>query len=106
MQIISELKKIAAANAKRDHWIEQLKLRGNVDLDGLVLEGAYLIDGCKERDGHLYKDGHRLDNDDKGPVDEQYYCYQRQGYGEDDFYGTLYFKTNVPGQFVEVPFST
>lgn len=104
MQIISEIKKIAAFNTKRDHWIKQLELRGDVDLDGLFLECARLIDGCKEKNGHLYRNGCRLDNDDHGPVDDQYYCHQMQGYCEDDFYGTLYFKTNVPGQFVEVPF--
>ena len=104
MEIIREIKMIAAANATRDHWIKQLELSGKVEMDGLHLESAELIDGCKEKNGHLYKNGCRLDNDDKGPVDDQYYCHQRQGYCEDDFYGTLYFKTNVPGQFVAVPF--
>jgi hypothetical protein len=102
MQIIHELKRIAAANAKRDYWIKQLELSGKVEMDDLHIESAYLIDGCKEKNGHLYQNGWCLDN--SGLVDDQYYCYQTQGYHEDDFYGTLYFKTNVPGQFVQVPF--
>ena len=102
MDIICEMKRIAAANAKRDHWIKRLELSGKVEMDGLDLESAELISGCKEKDGHLYRNGFMLDN--SGLVDDQYYCYQVQGFCEDCFYGTLYFKTNVPGQFVEVPF--
>lgn len=101
MQIIHEIKKIAAANDKRDHWIKQLELSG-FETDDLCLENARLIDGCKEKNGHLFRGNRMLDNN--GLVDDQYYCFQVQGYCEDDFYGTLYFKTNVPGQFVEVPF--
>lgn len=103
MEIIHEIKMIAAANAKRDHWIKQLELSGKVDMDGLNLECAELIDGCKEKNDGLYRNDCRLDN--SGLVDDQYYCDQNTGYCEDDFYGTLYFKTNVPGQFVQVPFA-
>ena len=106
MEIVHELKMIAAANAKRDHWIKQLELSGKVDMDGLGLDSAELIDGCKEKNDGLYRNKagmeQRLDN--SGLVDDQYYCYQQQGYCEDYFFGTLYFKTNVPGQFVAVPF--
>lgn len=77
---------------------------GESDLDGLRIEEAELISGCKEHKGHLYKDGCLLDNG--GLVDDDYYCYQENGYCEDDYNGTLYFKTNVPGQFVAVPFET
>lgn len=101
MQIINELKRIAAANAKRDYWIKQLELSG-FETDDLHLENARLIDGCKEKNGHLFRGKCMLDN--SGLVDDQFYCHQTQGYCEDDFYGTLYFKTNVPGQFVQVPF--
>lgn len=104
MEIIRELKMIAAANAKRDYWIERLEKSGKVDMDDLHLESAELIDGCKEINGGLYKNGHRLDN--SGIVDNQYYCRQMQGYCEDYYFGTIYFKTNVPGQFVSVPFDT
>ena len=50
---------------------------------------------------HLYQGGCRLDN---GYAEEDYYCCQHTGYCEDCYYGTLYFKTDVPGQFVAVPF--
>lgn len=102
MNIYPELKKIAGANEK----INQLakKLTSQIECDGLMLEQAHLISGCKEKNGHLYQGGGRLDN--SGLVDDDYYCRQHTGYLGDDFYGTLYFKTNVPGQFVAVPFET
>ena len=101
MRVISELKKIAGLNEK----IERLaKIVGEkMDADGLDFRSAYLISGCKVKGNHLYKDWHRLDNG--GLTDNLYYCNQYTGYCEDDFYGTLYFKTDVPGQYVAVPFS-
>ncbi len=100
MTIIPELKKIAGLNAK----IKRLAgiVGEKIDADGLGLESAYLISGCSVEGKHLYKDGHRLDN--CGLVDDLYYCDQYTGYCEDDFHGTLYFKTDVPGQYVAVPF--
>lgn len=100
MKIYPEIKKIAG----RNEAIKRLrkKLSEKIDCDGLWLEGAYCITGCKERKGHIYKDGKRLDNG--GLVDDDYYCDQHTGWCEDDYHGTLYFKTNVPGQFVAVPF--
>ena len=100
MIIIPEIKKIAAANSKVKHLSDVLGEK--IDIEGLNLFYAYFVDGCKEKNGHLYKDGHMLDRD--GLVDDLYYCEQYTGYCEDDFCGTLYFKTNVPGQFVAVPF--
>ena len=100
MNIYPELKKIAGANAKIIRLIEQLGQK--IDVEGLDFSSAYLIEGCTERKGHLYQDGGRLDN--YGLTDDNYYCSQYTGYCEDDYYGTLYFKTNVPGQFVAVPF--
>lgn len=100
MIVIPELKKIAAANDK----IKRLsKIVGEkIDADGLWLEGAYFIDGCKEKNGHLFQNGCQLDN--SGLADDLYYCDQHTGYCEDDYHGTLYFKTDVPGQFVAVTF--
>ena len=101
MIVMPEIAKIAGLNAK----IKNLagKLEKKMDTDGLDWQSAYLVDGCKERNGHLYRGVAMLDND--GLVDDLYYCDQYTGYLGDDFYGTLYFKTNVPGQFVAVPFS-
>ena len=101
MNIYPEIKKIAGANAKIMRLAD--KLSEKLDCYGLEFERAHLIDGCSERNGHLYQNGGRLDN--SGLVDDDYYCDQHPGWLEDDFYGTLYFKTNVPGQFVAVPFA-
>lgn len=78
------------------------KLADKLDIEGLDWSSAELISGCTERNGHLYEEGERLDKD--GLVDDLYYCTQYTGYSADYFSGTLYFKTNVPGQFVAVPF--
>lgn len=101
MKIINKIKKIAnqAANIRKfekDFYDE-------TGLEGLNFFHSELISGCKEIKGHLYINDYRLDN--SGLVDDLYYCYQLTGYCEDDFYGDLYFKTNVPGQFIKVPFS-
>lgn len=100
MNIYPELKKIASLNERINNL--GIRLGEKIDADGLELKYAHFITGCKEKNGHLYQDGCRLDN--CGLVDDNYYCNQHAGYCEDDFYGTLYFKTNVPGQFVAVPF--
>lgn len=100
MTIIPELKKIAGLNAKIKRLAEIVGEK--IDADGLGLESAYLISGCSAKGKHLYKDGHRLDN--CGLTDDLYYCDQHTGWCEDDFHGTLYFKTDVPGQYVAVPF--
>lgn len=101
MIIYPELKKIAGLTAAIDGLAKKVSIK--MDLDGLDFHSAYLIEGCKEKGGHLFRRGVRLDN--SGLVDNMYYCDQTTGYLEDDFYGTLYFKTNVPGQFVAVPFA-
>lgn len=102
MVIIPELKKIAGLNDKIKHLAKIVGQK--IDADGLGLESAYLVSGCRAKGKHLYnKDGHRLDN--SGLVDNLYYCDQYTGYCEDDFFGTLYFKTDVPGQYVAVPFA-
>ena len=100
LHIYPEFKKIAGMNAAIERLAEKVLMK--MDVDGLDFKNAYLIDGCKEKGGHLIQGGVALDN--VGLVDDLYYCDQSTGYCEDDFYGTLYFKTNVPGQFVAVPF--
>lgn len=103
MKIYPEVKKIAGANEKIKTLVDKLEEKG-IDCFGLNFSEARLIDGCKEKDGKLFKDGVRLDNHQPAGPDDDYYCCQHTGYCEDDFFGTLYFKTNVPGQFVAVPF--
>lgn len=101
MVVIPELKKIAGLNAKIGRLSEIVAEK--MDADGLDIRSAYLVSGCTVKGEHLYQDGGRLDN--SGLVDDLYYCKQYTGYCEDDFYGTLYFRTDVPGQYVAVPFS-
>ncbi len=100
MNIYPEFKKIAGLNRKIKDLQEKVSQR--IDVEGLDFHAACLVDGCTEKKGHLYRSGNRLDN--SGLVDNDYYCRQYTGYCEDDFYGTIYFKTDVPGQFVAVPF--
>lgn len=101
MTIFPEIKKIAGLNDSITRLCKTLSEK--MEDEGIDWSSAYLVNGCKERNGHLYCNGERLDRD--GLVDDLYYCTQYTGYCEDDYYGTLYFKTNVPGQFVAVPFS-
>ena len=100
MIVLPGIKKIAEMNAKIMHLAKILNEK--MDTEGLNWERAYLIANCEERNGHLYCGNSQLDNE--GIVDDLYYCEQYDGYTGDDFHGTLYFKTNVPGQFVAVPF--
>lgn len=101
MNIYPELKKIAGKNESIRRLITALVEK--IDCEGMNWSESYLVSGIKEKEGYLYKDGQRLDN--SGLIDNDYYCNQHTGYCEDDYYGTLYFKTNVPGQFVAVPFA-
>lgn len=100
INIYPELKKIAGHIDAAFKLMD--KLSEKIDTEGFDTTGIRLISGCVERDGHLYHDSVRLDN--HGIQDGDYYCEQHVGYCEDDYHGILYFKTNVPGQFVAVPF--
>lgn len=104
MKVIKEIVKIAELVNKINKLSAKLEIKEELDLsiDDLNLTDSYFINGCEERNGHLYHGASRLDN--SGLVDDLYYTWQKAGYCEDDFYGTLYFKTDVPGQFVAVPF--
>ncbi len=101
MKIYPEIKNIAGKNEA----VKRLgqKLSEKLGHDDLIWETACFVTGCKERGGHLYQNGKQLDN--AGLVDNEYYCDEYPGYCEDDgYHGTLYFKTNTPGQFVAVLF--
>ena len=104
MNIYPEIKQIVELNEKITQLIE--KLSSQLDVDGCDFNDAYFVKNCEEINNHLYdSERNQLDNDSYGLIDDDYYCCQYTGYCEDDFYGTLYFKTDVPGQFVAVPFS-
>lgn len=100
MNVYPELKKIAGLNKRIQQLSENLV--NKIDLGDLNLSSATLICGCSEKQGHLYHNGARLDNG--GLVDNDYYCCQYDGLCEDDYFGTVYFKTDVPGQFVAIKF--
>lgn len=106
MKIYDDLQKIAQLNAERDALIEHFSVmvedEEDFDIDGLDFFAAHFIDGCEERNGHLYRNGNRLDN--ARSAFAECYCNQRCGYCEDGFYGTLYFKTDAPGTFIAIPF--
>lgn len=104
MNIYPEIKQIVELNEKITHLIE--KLSSQLDVDGCDFNDAYFVKNCEEISNHLYdSEGNQLDNDSYGLIDSDYYCCQYRGYCEDDFHGTLYFKTDVPGQFVAIPFN-
>ena len=94
-----QLKKLAKLNARQNRLMDQINKREDVDAHDLCLELAELITGCVERNNRLYRDGILLGKDEG-----EYYCWQYQGYSEDSYYGFVYFKTDVPGEFVEIPF--
>ena len=99
VDICPEVKKIACAVDKINRLNK--KLSEKFDVEGIEWNTAELITGCSEKDGHLYKNGCRLDS---GNGETEYYVDQCTGYCGDDFHGWLYFKTDVPGQFVQVHF--
>ena len=104
MNIYPEIKQIVELNEKITQLIE--KLSSQLDVDGCDFNDAYFVKNCEEINNHLYdSEGNQLDNDSYGLIDDDYYCCQYTGYCGDDFHGTLYFKTDVPGQFVAVPFN-
>lgn len=91
MNVYKEAKEIAKCNAK----IQSLaaKLSEKIDAEGLDWSSATFVSLSKE------------DIDDFNPVTsvtEDYLVDQSTGYCEDDYYGYVYFKTDVPGQFVRV----
>lgn len=99
MSYAKDLKKLAKLKARLDRMVEHIIKTADLDTDGLELHGADLITGCTERNGRLYHQGHCIGRDEG-----DYYCNQSQGYCEDHFFGYLYFKTDVPGEYVRIYF--
>lgn len=93
MNTYKEVKEIAKCNAKVAHLAE--KLEKIVDTDGLEWETARFVSLSKEE---------IEDFEQSNGVTDDYYVNQWTGYCEDDFHGYVYFKTDVPGQFVQVHF--
>lgn len=91
MKIYKEIKEIAKCNSKIERLIDRLSERFDVG-DDIEWNTAIFVSMKDE-------DLKRLDL-----VDDDYYSDQHKGYWEDGFYGWLYFKTDVPGQYVRVHF--
>ena len=93
MNIYPEIKKIATCVSKIYQLVERVSKK--IDPDGIEWFTARLVHLNREEVEALGK-----------CVDDDYYCDQWQGYLEDEYHGDLYFKTNVPGEFVKVHFDT
>lgn len=93
MNIYKEIKEIAKCCAKIARLAE--KLKDNLDTDGLEWETACFVSLSKEEIEHF---------EQSNGVTDDYYVDQWTGYCGDDFYGWVYFKTDVPGQYVQVHF--
>lgn len=92
MIVYKEIKEIAKSNAKIAHLVQKLEDKG-FDAYGIEWNTTTFVSLSKE-------DIESLNLSET----EGYYVSQSQGYIEDDFFGHLYFKTNVPGQYVRVYF--
>ncbi|MBQ8559067.1 MAG: hypothetical protein IJ439_03680 [Tyzzerella sp.] len=92
MKQYKEIKQIAKYIQKIQRLSEQLAER--IDVDDIEWNTAHLVSMSKEQLSHLEL------------VADEYYVKQYQGYIEDDFYGWLYYATDVPGQYVKVHFGS
>ena len=92
MPIYKAAKRIACLNAQLARQVELLSQK--FDLDGIEWNSAELVSGLTARDGLLYSEGHLV-------AEWAHECYvnQNQGFFEDDCYGWLYFRTDVPVRF-------
>ena len=95
MKIFKEVKEIAKKNAQIEFLID--KLSNKIDTVDIDWTTAKFISLSKEEIKRFKHSNSET---------EDYFVYQRTGYAEDSFHGWLYFKTEVPGQYVRVYFST
>ena len=95
MTVFKEIKEIAKCMSKVYRLSEKLANDG-FDCDGIEWPTATFVSLDKEDIAHF-----------KGTngVTEGYFVDQWTGYSGDDFHGELYFKTDVPGQYVRVHFN-
>lgn len=92
MKVYKEIKQIVEYYSKIRELIQKLD-----DIaDGVEWETAEFVRLTNE-DIERFK---RIDG-----VTDDYYVEQHTGYFEDDFYGWLWFKTDVEGEYIKVHFS-
>lgn len=94
MKVYKEIKEIAKLNSKKKHLVAKL-VGANFDTEGIAWDTAKFVSLSKE-DIEVFEN--------TNGVTEDYFVSQSCGYLGDDFYGHLYFKTDVPGQYVRVYF--
>ena len=92
MKIYKEIKQIAKKKEQIKSLVTELTNKG-VDIDGIEWWSAEFVTLSKK--AIEYFKSHN------GETDE-YFVDQSTGYSEDDYFGYLYFKTDVPAQYVRV----
>lgn len=114
IRYFSEFEEIAELNEKRFALLESLQqkkeelpwLLEELPIDEMSFENARFVTDCEEKNGHLYQNGVQVDNGSRSTYKDVYYCHQlADGYCEDSWYGTMYFRTRKPDVFVAIPFS-
>lgn len=96
MKIYKEIKKIACKVAQIEHLVKKLAQK-DFDIDGVRWFEAQLVSGLSVKGEYLCEGDERIAKENG-----DYFVNQWTGYCEDDYYGYLYFKTDVPGQYVKV----
>lgn len=97
MPIYKAAKRIACLNAQLARQVELMSQE--IDSDGIEWYSAELVSGLTVRNGKLYREDIPV-----AKWADEYFVNQSQGYIEDNYYGWLYFRTDVPGQYVRVHF--
>ena len=93
--IYKEIKRIACLNAQINRLANILRER--LDDYGIDWYSAELVSGLAVGERGLYHGETYI-----AEWCDDYFVDQHTGYCEDDFYGHLYFRTDVPGQYVKV----
>lgn len=96
--IFKEIKRIACLNAQIARLVNILGERFK-DY-GIDWNSAELVNGLTVGERGLYHGETCI-----AEWCDDYFVNQWTGYCEDDYYGYLYFRTDVPGQYVRVNFS-
>ncbi len=96
--IYKEIKRIACLNAQINRLI--YSLGDKIDDSGIYWYSAELVSGLTVGERGLYQDGTCI-----AEWCDDYFVDQHTGCFGDDYYGDLYFRTDVPGQYVKVPFA-
>ena len=96
METYKEVKEIAKTVSKLKQLIKRCNDKYDMDDWGVDWSSSELVSLGKE-DIEYFKT--------TNGVTDEYYVVQHTGYLGDDYYGKLWFKTDVPGQYVRVNFS-